>query len=207
MQRAAALGNPVAATALGKGADHLQQAVAKILEPWIKGHVEGAVADMLKPAIKHLQGCNVQVLNTDVTLSPVDFDTKMCTILLPENVVQRMRAFTEKAGWTSLRQQIVWLDQVCTMISSVACVEDAMTAIRVAWQAIESHTAISARICQATGQLTNHWKSWNMFTETSTDVFAPADGIFSETSTKHIVGIAGNITEEDENKKRRLEKM
>ena len=135
----------------------MQQAVAKILEPWIKGHVEGAVADMLKLAI--LQGCNVRVLNTDVTLSPVDFDTKMCTILLPENVVQRMRAFTEKADWTSLRQQIVWLGQVCTMISSIACVEDAMTAIRVAWQAMESHTAISARICQATGQLANHWKS------------------------------------------------
>ena len=104
-QGAAALGNPVAAAILGNRVAQLQQAVAKMLEPWTKAQWEGAVTGTLKPATQHLQGCNVRVLSTDVTLSPVDDVAQMCNVQLPENIVAQMRASAEKAGWTSLKQQ------------------------------------------------------------------------------------------------------
>ena len=179
-------------TALGDRVPLLQRVVVRILEPLTKSQLDDAVTAMLQPAVQHLQKCNIRVLSSDVMLSPVEPVAQMCNVQFPESIARRMRDFAENAKWTGLKKQVTWLDEACTMISAIACVEEVMASIRIAWQATESHTAISFRVCEAAGDLNNLWKSWKMFTQTSTDVFAPADGIFSEVSTNQVKAIVGD---------------
>ena len=78
-------------------------------------------------------------------------------------------------------------DKVLVIISAIATVEQFMCPVRVSWQGVKDHTAVTPRIADVCGKMVSEWKNWQIIASTWTNVF-PSDDVFESGQIKNLIG-------------------